>query len=48
MGRILEVTEELRAHVRDEFAPLEGVYRIGCGEYASEQDWRNVWAGHPA
>lgn len=49
MGRILDVTDELRACVRDEFEPYEGVYRINdFGEYVSEEDWLNVWAGYPA
>ena len=49
MGRILDVTDELRSCVRDEFAPFEGVYRINdFGEYVSEEDWMNVLAGYPA
>ena len=48
MGRILDVTDELRACVRDEFEPYEGVYRLNdMGEYVSEEDWLNVWAAHP-
>ena len=46
MGRVLDVTDELRACVRDEFEPYEGVYRLNdMGEYVSEEDWLNVWAG---
>ena len=49
MGRILDVTDELRACVRDEFAPFEGVYRINdFGEYVAEEDWLNVWADRPS
>lgn len=49
MGRILDVTDELRACVRDEFAPFEGVYRINdLGEYVSEKDWENVWTDRPS
>lgn len=49
MDRVLDVTDELRACVRDEFEPFEGVYRINdFGEYVSEEDWENVWADHPA
>lgn len=49
MGRILDVTDELRACVRDEFEPFEGVYRLNdMGEYVAEEDWENVWAGYPA
>lgn len=48
MGRILDVTDELRACVRDEFEPYEGVYRLNdFGEYVSEEDWENVWAAYP-
>ena len=49
MGRILDVTDELRACVRDEFEPFEGVYRLNdMGEYVSEGDWERVWAGRPS
>ena len=49
IDRILDVTDELRACVRDEFEPFEGVYRINdFGEYVSEDDWREVWGGRPA
>lgn len=49
MDAILGVTDELRACVRDEFEPFEGVYRINdFGEYVSEEDWENAWAGHPS
>lgn len=45
MGQVLDVTDELRACVRDEFEPCEGVYRINdFGEYVAEEDWLNVWA----
>lgn len=48
MGRVLDVTDELRACVRDEFEPYEGVYRINdFGEYVAEEDWENVWADCP-
>lgn len=48
MDQILDVTGELRACVRDEFAPYEGVYRINdMGEYVAEEDWENVWADRP-
>ena len=48
MQRILAVTDELRACVRDQFAPYEGVYRINdFGEYISEEDWLNTWAAYP-
>lgn len=43
MGRILDVTDELRACVRDEFEPYEGVYHLNdMGEYVAEEDWLNV------
>ena len=49
IDRILDVTDELRACVRDEFEPFEGVYRINdFGEYVSEEDWENVWADRPS
>lgn len=49
MDRVLDVTDELRACVRDEFEPFEGVYRLNdMGEYVAEEDWENVWAGYPA
>lgn len=49
MEQILAVTDELRACVRERFEPFEGVYRINdMGEYVSEEDWLNVWAGYPA
>ena len=49
MVRVLDVTDELRACVRDEFEPFEGVYRINdFGEYVSEGDWERVWAGRPS
>lgn len=49
MQQILAVTDELRACVRDEFEPYEGVYRLNdMGEYIAEEDWENVWAGYPA
>lgn len=42
------VTDEPRACARDEFEPYEGVYRVNdCGEYVSEEDWLNAWAGRP-
>lgn len=48
MDRILDVTDELRACVRDEFEPYEGVYRLNdMGEYVAEEDWLNVWAAYP-
>jgi hypothetical protein len=49
MDRILDVTDELEARVREHFKPYEGVYRLnGSGEYVSENDWLNVWKGRPA
>lgn len=49
MDQILDVTGELWACVRDEFEPYEGVYRLNdMGEYVSEEDWLNVWAGYPS
>ncbi|MDM8271844.1 hypothetical protein [Thermophilibacter provencensis] len=49
MDAILDVTDELRACVRDEFEPYEGVYRINdFGECVSEEDWLNVWAAYPS
>lgn len=49
MQQILAVTDELRACVRDEFEPYEGVYRLNdMGEYVSEEDWENVWADRPS
>ncbi|WP_317415966.1 hypothetical protein [Thermophilibacter provencensis] len=49
MQQILAVTDELRACVRDEFEPFEGVYRLNdMGEYVSEEDWENVWADRPS
>lgn len=49
MDRILDVTDELRACVRDEFEPYEGVYRLNdMGEYVAEEDWENVWADRPS
>lgn len=49
MQQILAVTDELRSCVRDQFEPYEGVYRINdMGEYVSEEDWLNVWAGYPS
>lgn len=48
MNRILDVTDELQACVREKFEPHEGVYRLNdSGEYVSESDWLNVWEGHP-
>lgn len=48
MQQILAVTDELRACVRDQFEPYEGVYRINdFGEYVSEEDWFNTWAAYP-
>lgn len=48
MDRILDVTDELHAYIRDEFEPYEGVYRLNdFGEYVSEEDWQKVWAGRP-
>lgn len=49
MDQILDVTDELRACVRDKFEPYEGVYRINdMGEYVAEEDWLNVWADRPS
>lgn len=49
MEQIIEVTDDLRAHVRRRFEPFEGVYRINdFAEYVSEADWDTVWAQHPA
>lgn len=49
MDQILAVTDKLRACVRDEFEPYEGVYRLNdMGEYVSEEDWLNVWADRPS
>lgn len=48
MDRILDVTEELEACVRERFEPYEGVYRLNeLGEYVSESDWLTVWEGRP-
>lgn len=48
MDRILDVTSELEACVRDRFKPHEGVYRLNdSGEYVSEDDWLNVWESRP-
>ncbi len=49
MDRILDVTDELEAYVREKFEPYEGVYRLNeSGEYVSESDWLDVWEGRPA
>ena len=49
LNEILGVSQELREHVREEFTPCEGVYRIDdCGEYVTEQDWLGVWATYPS
>lgn len=49
MDRILDVTDELEACVREKFEPCEGVYRLNeSGEYVSESDWLDVWEGRPA
>ena len=48
MEAILDVTDELRGCVRNKFDPYRGVYRLNdLGEYVSEEDWLNVWAGYP-
>ena len=48
MNRILDVTDELEACVREKFEPYEGVYRLNeSGEYVSESDWLDVWEGRP-
>ena len=49
MGRILDVTDDLRICVRDEFAPFEGICRLNdMGEYVSEEYWLNVRVSHPS
>lgn len=47
--RILDVTDELRAHIKTVFEPNKGIYRLNdFGEYVSADDWERVWAQHPA
>lgn len=48
IARILAVSDELAAVIRDRFEPYEGIYRIDDFEdYASEEDWENAWANRP-
>lgn len=49
MDRILDVTDELQACVREKFEPCEGVYRLNeSGGYVSESDRLDVWGDRPA
>lgn len=49
LNEIFDASHELRAYIREEFAPNEGVCRISDdGEYVSEGDWLTVWAAYPS
>ena len=49
LNEIFDVSQELRAHVREVFRPCEGVYRISDdGEYVAAEDWLSVWSPFPS